>query len=188
MDCFWGKGRSTGGGGGVGSDDANNGGDHDLMVPYLGTLSWIESLNLSVVDDQKPWYTMKYWNDNYCLTFVSVKIYSHYLAMREIENARKKYLICLQSGTEALLRSFKNATRNSFWWINCDIHAVIVLQTQPQVEQSQYNGGYYGYGKGYEIYEYAQVARDLAMYYGDYTAGYGVYHRTTTTTVAKFSS
>ncbi|GJZ59898.1 serine carboxypeptidase-like protein 13 [Tanacetum coccineum] len=48
-------------------------GDHDLMVPYLGTLSWIESLNLSVVDDWRPWYTMKYLNDNYSLTFASVK-------------------------------------------------------------------------------------------------------------------
>nr|GEW01929.1 serine carboxypeptidase-like 13 [Tanacetum cinerariifolium] len=56
-------------------------GDHDLMVPYLGTLSWIESLNLSVVDDWRPWfvdkqvagYSMKYLNDNYSLTFASVK-------------------------------------------------------------------------------------------------------------------
>ncbi|GKF36010.1 hypothetical protein Tco_0112768, partial [Tanacetum coccineum] len=43
------------------------------------------------------------------------------------------------------------------------------------VEQSQYNGEYYGYEEGYEIYEYAQVARDLSMYYGDYATGYGVY-------------
>ncbi|KAI3682881.1 hypothetical protein L1987_83217 [Smallanthus sonchifolius] len=47
---------------------------------------------------------------------------------------------------------------------------------QPQVEQSQYNGGgYYGYGQGYETYGYATVAQDPAtMYYGGY-AGYGGY-------------
>ncbi|PWA81911.1 serine carboxypeptidase [Artemisia annua] len=56
-------------------------GDHDMIVPYVGTLSWIESLNLPVVDDWRPWfvdkqvagYTMKYLNDNYSLTFASVK-------------------------------------------------------------------------------------------------------------------
>lgn len=46
---------------------------------------------------------------------------------------------------------------------------------QPQVEQSQYNGGYYGYGQGYETYGYAPVAQDPAMYYGGYAAGYGGY-------------
>nr|XP_043609578.1 polyadenylate-binding protein RBP45 [Erigeron canadensis] len=46
---------------------------------------------------------------------------------------------------------------------------------QPQVEQSQYNGGgYYGYGQGYETYGYAPVAQDPAMYYGGYP-GYGGY-------------
>ncbi|XP_076923029.1 polyadenylate-binding protein RBP45-like isoform X1 [Bidens hawaiensis] len=44
---------------------------------------------------------------------------------------------------------------------------------QPQVEQSQYNGGYYGYGQGYETYGYAPVAQDPSMYYGGYAAGYG---------------
>ncbi|XP_024992739.1 polyadenylate-binding protein RBP45-like isoform X2 [Cynara cardunculus var. scolymus] len=45
---------------------------------------------------------------------------------------------------------------------------------QPQVDQSQYNGGYYGYGQGYETYGYAPVAQEPTMYYGGY-AGYGGY-------------
>jgi serine carboxypeptidase-like clade 1 len=31
-------------------------GDHDMVVPYIGTQSWIRSLNFSVVDDWRPWY------------------------------------------------------------------------------------------------------------------------------------
>ena len=31
-------------------------GDHDMAVPYIGTQSWIRSLNFSVVDDWRPWY------------------------------------------------------------------------------------------------------------------------------------
>jgi len=30
-------------------------GDHDIVVPFLGTQAWIRSLNYSIVDDWRPW-------------------------------------------------------------------------------------------------------------------------------------
>ncbi|XP_058068709.1 serine carboxypeptidase-like 18 [Magnolia sinica] len=33
-------------------------GDHDLKVPFVGTETWIRSLNLSIVDDWRPWSGM----------------------------------------------------------------------------------------------------------------------------------
>ncbi|XP_042972328.1 serine carboxypeptidase-like 7 isoform X2 [Carya illinoinensis] len=53
-------------------------GDHDFEIPYLGTQLWIKSLNLSVVDEWRPWlvdlqvagFTRGYSND---LTFATVK-------------------------------------------------------------------------------------------------------------------
>ncbi|TYJ16052.1 hypothetical protein E1A91_A10G224000v1 [Gossypium mustelinum] len=53
-------------------------GDHDRLVPYVGTESWIKSLNLSIVDDWRPWfvddqvagYSREYGNN---LTFATVK-------------------------------------------------------------------------------------------------------------------
>nr|XP_043626932.1 serine carboxypeptidase-like 13 isoform X2 [Erigeron canadensis] len=56
-------------------------GDHDMIVPYLGTLKWIQSLNLSVLNDWRPWfvdkqvagYMIKYSKDDYNLTFATVK-------------------------------------------------------------------------------------------------------------------
>ncbi|KAL6906295.1 hypothetical protein ACP4OV_003896 [Aristida adscensionis] len=53
-------------------------GDHDLVVPFIGTQAWIRSLNSSIVDDWRPWfvdgqvagYTRSYSNN---LTFATVK-------------------------------------------------------------------------------------------------------------------
>lgn len=53
-------------------------GDHDLIVPFLGTQAWIRSLNFSIVDDWRAWhlkgqaagFTITYANN---LTFATVK-------------------------------------------------------------------------------------------------------------------
>ncbi|RWR82489.1 serine carboxypeptidase-like protein 17 isoform X1 [Cinnamomum micranthum f. kanehirae] len=31
-------------------------GDHDLLVPFVGTKTWIRSLNFSVVDEWRSWF------------------------------------------------------------------------------------------------------------------------------------
>ncbi|KAF7127052.1 hypothetical protein RHSIM_Rhsim11G0150500 [Rhododendron simsii] len=58
-------------------------GDHDMVVPYLGTHKWIESLGLTVDEEWRPWfvdgqnggYTMSYVMEKkgYRLTFAAVK-------------------------------------------------------------------------------------------------------------------
>ncbi|PKI61017.1 hypothetical protein CRG98_018579 [Punica granatum] len=54
---------------------------------------------------------------------------------------------------------------------------------QPQQDQSQWNGGYYGYTPGYENYGYAAAAaaaaapQDANMYYGGYGGGYPNYQQ-----------
>ncbi|KAL2523999.1 Polyadenylate-binding protein RBP45B [Abeliophyllum distichum] len=45
---------------------------------------------------------------------------------------------------------------------------------QPQADQNQWNGGYYGYAPGYETYGYAPPAQDPNLYYAGYP-GYGNY-------------
>ncbi|KAL2477386.1 Serine carboxypeptidase-like 1 [Forsythia ovata] len=60
-------------------------GDHDMAIPYMGTLKWIRSLNLTIDDDWRPWnvngqvagYTMKYKKNDFYLTFVTVKGAGH---------------------------------------------------------------------------------------------------------------
>ncbi|XP_057957551.1 serine carboxypeptidase-like 7 isoform X1 [Malania oleifera] len=57
-------------------------GDHDLLVPYSATQSWIRSLKFSIVDDWRPWlvdsqvagYSREYSNG---LTFATVKGAGH---------------------------------------------------------------------------------------------------------------
>ncbi|KAF5177157.1 Serine carboxypeptidase-like, partial [Thalictrum thalictroides] len=53
-------------------------GDHDMLVPFLGTQAWIRSLNYSISDEWRPWtvdgqvggYTRTYANN---MTFATVK-------------------------------------------------------------------------------------------------------------------
>ncbi|KAK4860088.1 hypothetical protein QYF36_017138 [Acer negundo] len=57
-------------------------GDHDMMVPFVGTQAWIRSLNYSIVDDWRPWilhgqvagFTRTYSNK---MTFATVKGAGH---------------------------------------------------------------------------------------------------------------
>ncbi|XP_071722544.1 serine carboxypeptidase-like 17 [Rutidosis leptorrhynchoides] len=61
-------------------------GDHDLMVPYIGTHNWIKSLNLTITDSNwEAWYSndevggykTTYARDNYSLVFATVKGAGH---------------------------------------------------------------------------------------------------------------
>ncbi|XP_020103833.1 serine carboxypeptidase-like 1 isoform X1 [Ananas comosus] len=57
-------------------------GDHDFVIPFLGTQAWIRSLNFSIVDEWRPWsvdgqvagFTRSYSNN---LTFATVKGAGH---------------------------------------------------------------------------------------------------------------
>ncbi|KAI3753014.1 hypothetical protein L2E82_25058 [Cichorium intybus] len=61
-------------------------GDHDMMVPHVGTRNWINSLNLTITDSNwDAWYTngqdagykTSYAHDNYSLVFATVKGAGH---------------------------------------------------------------------------------------------------------------
>ncbi|MFS7927319.1 putative sinapoylglucose--sinapoylglucose O-sinapoyltransferase [Helianthus anomalus] len=64
-------------------------GDHDMTFPYVGVEQWIASLNLQVeapwkpfyVDDQVGGYETKYAQNNYSLTFSTVKGGGHSLPL-----------------------------------------------------------------------------------------------------------
>ncbi|GMH03075.1 hypothetical protein Nepgr_004914 [Nepenthes gracilis] len=56
-------------------------GDHDISVPYIGTLKWIKSLGIPVSDQWRAWYidgqvagyAMKFINDEYHLAYATLK-------------------------------------------------------------------------------------------------------------------
>nr|GMC89595.1 serine carboxypeptidase-like 18 [Ipomoea batatas] len=60
-------------------------GDHDMVVPHVSTEEWIESLKVEVEDEWRPWfvedqvagYTMKYSQNEYELTYATVKGAGH---------------------------------------------------------------------------------------------------------------
>ncbi|KAF9666075.1 hypothetical protein SADUNF_Sadunf16G0191100 [Salix dunnii] len=60
-------------------------GDHDMVVPYISTEKWINSLNITVDEVWRPWfvegqvagYTVKYTDYGFRLTFTTVKGAGH---------------------------------------------------------------------------------------------------------------
>ncbi|KAK0581850.1 hypothetical protein LWI29_018728 [Acer saccharum] len=60
-------------------------GDHDISVPYVGTLEWIRSLEITVFDEWRPWYldgqvagyTRQYSYKASSFTFATVKGAGH---------------------------------------------------------------------------------------------------------------
>ncbi|XP_048329974.2 serine carboxypeptidase-like 17 [Ziziphus jujuba] len=60
-------------------------GDQDLVVPYLSSQAWIEALNVTIVNDWRPWfvdrqvagYTVQYANKKHHVTFATVKGAGH---------------------------------------------------------------------------------------------------------------
>ena len=35
---------------------SSHSGDHDMLIPYVGTQAWIASLNLNISEDWQPWF------------------------------------------------------------------------------------------------------------------------------------
>ncbi|XP_055807989.1 serine carboxypeptidase-like 17 [Solanum dulcamara] len=60
-------------------------GDHDMFVPHLSTEEWIDTLKLPIADDWEPWfvdgqvagYKVKYLQNDYELTYATVKGAGH---------------------------------------------------------------------------------------------------------------
>ncbi|XP_020409319.1 serine carboxypeptidase-like 13 isoform X1 [Prunus persica] len=60
-------------------------GDHDMVIPYVATMAWIESLNLTVDSRWKPWfvdgqvagYRVQYSDKKYQLTYTTIKGAGH---------------------------------------------------------------------------------------------------------------
>ncbi|KAK4721100.1 hypothetical protein R3W88_011333 [Solanum pinnatisectum] len=60
-------------------------GDHDMTIPHLSTEEWIDTLKLPIVDDWEPWfiedqvagYKVKYLQNDYELTYVTIKGAGH---------------------------------------------------------------------------------------------------------------
>ncbi|KAG2727717.1 hypothetical protein I3843_01G165700 [Carya illinoinensis] len=63
-------------------------GDHDMSIPHIGTRQWIRSFNMTLMDAWRPWYldaqvagyTEEYTENDFVLTFVTVKGGGHIAA------------------------------------------------------------------------------------------------------------
>ncbi|WCJ18018.1 serine carboxypeptidase-like 18 [Euphorbia peplus] len=60
-------------------------GDHDPLIPNIGTQQWIRELNMTIEDDWRQWlvdgqvagYTIKYEENDYLLTYATIKGAGH---------------------------------------------------------------------------------------------------------------
>ncbi|KAK1426864.1 hypothetical protein QVD17_15544 [Tagetes erecta] len=70
-------------------------GDHDMNFPYVGTMAWIESLNLPIESPWAPWfvknqvagYRMIYTKNQYSLMYATVKGAGHAVSLYKPEEA-----------------------------------------------------------------------------------------------------
>ncbi|KAI4380242.1 hypothetical protein MLD38_006457 [Melastoma candidum] len=70
-------------------------GDHDMSIPHMGTQKWINSMNMTLeekwrawsVDNQTAGYTKKYKNNDFSLTFVTLKGAGHFAAEYKVTEA-----------------------------------------------------------------------------------------------------
>ncbi|XP_058069726.1 serine carboxypeptidase-like 17 isoform X2 [Magnolia sinica] len=100
-------------------------GDHDLLVPFLGTQAWIRSLNFSIVDEWRPW-------------FVDGQVAGERATQVQSTNPRKA-LQCSNGGFLVSLYDhlrFRSFNPHAFpaWLAKCSI--VLVKRVAPSVASS----------------------------------------------------
>nr|XP_011466208.1 PREDICTED: serine carboxypeptidase-like 18 isoform X3 [Fragaria vesca subsp. vesca] len=80
-------------------------GDHDMIIPHLGTLAWIKSLNFIIVDHWRPWlvdgqvagYSVEYSNN---FTFATVKLLSRREEVTQLQSiSLRNALPCSKDGS-----------------------------------------------------------------------------------------
>nr|ACN30985.1 unknown [Zea mays] len=72
-------------------------GDHDAVVPHVGTQAWIRYLNLTIVDDWRPWYVgdqVAGFTRSYAsgLTFATVKGAGHVAPLYKTLECQKMFI------------------------------------------------------------------------------------------------